>query len=49
MNSDGKKIGNRCKILLLDEDYTPDTESALDPSKAETWSDSPTQATATQT
>lgn len=51
MKADGKKIGNRCKILLLDEDYTPDTESApLDPSKAEwAWSLTPTtQATATQ-
>ena len=51
MKADGKKIGNRCKILLLDEDYTPDTESApLDPSKAEwAWSLTPTtQASATQ-
>ena len=51
MKADGKKIGNRCKIILLDEDYTPDTESApLDPSKAQwAWSLTPTtQASATQ-
>ena len=51
MKADGKKIGNRCKILLLNEDYTPDTESTpLDPSKAEwAWSLTPnTQACATQ-
>lgn len=51
MKADGKKIGNRCKIILLNEDYTPDTESApLDPSKAQwAWSLTPTtQASATQ-